>query len=74
MSVTDVGVVFSFYATVYCVLTPFFGWILKKTVRKHHNYLLSLFISCKRSVILVIDLERKCIENLARNCASYRKP
>ncbi|CAH3177190.1 unnamed protein product [Porites evermanni] len=31
MSVTDVGVVFSFYATVYCVLTPFFGWILKKT-------------------------------------------
>ncbi|CAH3024751.1 unnamed protein product [Porites evermanni] len=42
MSVTDVGVVFSFYATVYCVLTPFFGWILKKTVSKHHNYLLSL--------------------------------
>ena len=41
MSVTDVGVVFSFYATVYCVLTPFFGWILKKTVSKHHNYLLS---------------------------------
>ena len=37
MSVTDVGVVFSFYATVYCVLTPFFGWILKKTVSKHHN-------------------------------------
>ena len=41
MSVTDVGVVFSFYATAYCVLTPFFGWILKKTVSKHHNYLLT---------------------------------
>ena len=38
---TDVSVVFSFYATVYCVLTPFFGWILKKTVSKHHKYLLS---------------------------------